>query len=78
MIILTKYTVVDKTNPKEQINKDNDSNKEFSFRALNSLTANGIISTEIYDKRDNFDFDIVNSPSGMRCPSCYILWCTDF
>ena len=30
---------------------------------LNLCISNGTVSTNIYDKRDNFDFGIVNSPS---------------
>ena len=29
---------------------------------LNLCISNGTVSTEIYDKRDDFDFDIVNFP----------------
>ena len=29
---------------------------------LNLCISNGIVSTKIYDKRDDFDFDIVNFP----------------
>ena len=29
---------------------------------LNLCTSNGTVSTKIYDKRDDFDFDIVNFP----------------
>ena len=29
---------------------------------LNHCISNGIVSTKIYDKRDHFDFDIVNFP----------------
>ena len=29
---------------------------------LNLCTSNGTVSTKIYDKRDDFDFDIVNVP----------------
>ena len=37
--------------------------------------ANGTVSTKIYDKRDDFDFDIVNFPlSGWRCPPAYLIW----
>ena len=30
---------------------------------LNLSISNGTVATKIYDKRDNFDFDIVNFPS---------------
>ena len=38
---------------------------------LNLCISNGTVSTKIYDKRDDFDFDIVNFPFfffGWRCP----------
>ena len=37
---------------------------------------NHLISTSIYDKQDDFDFDVVNFPFfGWRCLSCYTIWC---
>ena len=33
-----------------------------SFFDLNLCVSNGTVSTKIYDKRDDFDFDIVNFP----------------
>ena len=35
---------------------------EALFLDLNLCISNGTVSTKIYDKRDNFDFDIVNFP----------------
>ena len=32
------------------------------FLDLNLCISNGTVSTKIYDKRDDFDFDIVNFP----------------
>ena len=43
-----------------QINKANASDTEATFLDLNLLIHNDIVSTKIYDKRDDFDFDIVN------------------
>ena len=43
---------------------------------LNLCIANGTVSTKIYDKRDDFDFNIVNlfPFSGWRCPPAYLIW----
>ena len=38
------------------------SDTEAPFLDLNLCISNGTVSTKIYDKRDDFDFDIVNSP----------------
>ena len=35
---------------------------EASFLDLNLSITNGIVSSKIYDKRDDFNFDIVNNP----------------
>ena len=45
-----------------QLNKVNTSDKEAAFLDLHLSIANDIVSTKIYDKRDDFDFEIVNSP----------------
>ena len=45
-----------------QLNKANTSDKEASFLDLHLSISNDIVSTKIYDKRDNFDFEIVNFP----------------
>ena len=46
-----------------QLNKANSSDTEALFLDLNlSSISNGTISTKIYDKRDDFDFDIVIFP----------------
>ena len=45
-----------------QLNKDNFSDTEAPFLDLNLSISNGTVSTKIYDKRDDFDFDIVNFP----------------
>ena len=43
-----------------QLNKANTS--EAAFLDLYLSISNDIVSTEIYDKRDDFDFEIVNFP----------------
>ena len=47
--------------PKELcLNKTNESNISAPFLDLDLSISNGIISSKIYDKRDDFNFDIVN------------------
>ena len=45
-----------------QLNKANFSDAEAPFLDLNLLVTNGIISSKIYDKQDDFNFEIVNFP----------------
>ena len=45
-----------------QLNKANASDTEAAFLVLNLSIHNDTFSTKIYDKRDDFDFDIVNFP----------------
>ena len=45
-----------------QLNKSNSSDTDAPFLDLNLFISNGTVSTKVYDKRDNFDFDIVNIP----------------
>ena len=45
-----------------QLNKANVSDTEASFLDLHLSISDGCVQTKIYDKRDNFDFDIVNFP----------------
>ena len=44
------------------LNKANTSDTEAPFLDLHVSISNDIVSTKIYDKRDDFDFDIVNFP----------------
>ena len=46
--------------PELQLNKANTSDTDVPF--LHLYISNGFISSKIYDKRDEFDFDIVNFP----------------
>ena len=48
--------------PELQLNKANISDTEAPFLDLHLSFANGFVSSKIYDKRDEFDFDIVNIP----------------
>ena len=45
-----------------QLNKANASDTEAAFLDLHLSISNDIISTKIYDKHDDFDFEIVNFP----------------
>ena len=51
--------------PELQLNKANTSDTEAPFLDLHCIISisNGSISSKIYDKRDDFDFDIVNPTS---------------
>ena len=53
--------MVDRIYPTElQLNRANST--EAPFLDLNLCISNGTVSNKIYDKRDDFDFDIVNFP----------------
>ena len=47
---------------KFQLNKANTSDTEAAFLDLRLSISNDVVSTKIYDKRDDFDFEIVNFP----------------
>ena len=48
--------------PELQLNKANASDTKAAFLDLHLSISNDIVSTKIYDKRDDFDFEIVNFP----------------
>ena len=48
--------------PELQLNKANNADTEAPFLDLHLSISNGFVSSKIYDKRDDFDFDIVNFP----------------
>ena len=48
--------------PELQLNKANTSDTEAPFLDLHLSISNGFVSSKSYDKRDDFDFDIVNFP----------------
>ena len=48
--------------PELQLNKANTSDTEAPFLDIHLSISNGFLSSKIYDKRDDFDFDIVNFP----------------
>ena len=45
-----------------QVNKANTSDTEAAFLDLHLSISNDIVSTKNYDKRDDFDIEIVNFP----------------
>ena len=54
-------TMVNQIYPSElQLNKANTSDTEAVFLELHLSISNDIVSTKIYDKRDDFDFEIIN------------------
>ena len=46
--------------PELQMNKANTSDTGDPFLDFHISISNGFVSSKIYDKRDDFDFDIVN------------------
>ena len=56
-----------------QLNKANSSDTEAPFLDLNLSITKGIVSSKIYDKQDDFNFEIVNFPflngDDLRSPS---------
>ena len=58
-----------------ELNTANTSDNEAAFLDLHLSITNDIVSTKIYDKRDDFDSDFVNFPFfRWRRSSLYILW----
>ena len=56
-------SMVNRIYPSElQLNKANVSDTEALFLDLHLSISDGFVQTKIYDKRDDFDFDIVNFP----------------
>ena len=45
-----------------QLNKTNTSDTKATFLDLHLSISNDIVSTQLFDKRDDFDFEIVNCP----------------
>ena len=57
------YSMVSQIYPSElKLNKANTSNTEAAFIDLHLSISDNIVSTNIYDKCDDFDFKIVNFP----------------
>ena len=51
--------------PELQLNKANSSDTEAPCLDLHLSDSNGFVLSKIYDKRDDFDFDLVNFPFWM-------------
>ena len=70
------FDQMDRIYPTElQLNRTNSSDTEASFLDLNLCISYSTVSTKIYDKRDDFDFGIVNFHfSGWRCAPAYLIW----
>ena len=67
--------MVDRIYPTElQSNRANSSDTETRCLDFNLYISNGTVSTKIYDKRDDFDFDSQFPFSGWRCPPAYLIW----
>ena len=63
LIILILNKMVGQIYPTElQLNKAKSSDTEAPFLYLNLSITNGIVSSKIYDKRDDFSFETVNFP----------------
>ena len=56
-------TMVTQIYPSEiQLNKANTSDTEAAFLDLHLPISNDVVSAKIYDKRDDFDFEIIDFP----------------
>ena len=65
--------------PELQSIKANTSDTEAPLLDLHLSISNGFVSSKIYDKRDDFDFDVVNFPHfGWRCSTSSLLWSVYF
>ena len=64
--------------PELQLNKANSSDTEAPCLDLHLSISNGYVSSKIYDKRDDFEFDIVNSFFEWRCSTLSLLWSVYF
>ena len=57
-----------------RLNKANSSDTEAQFLDLSLFKTNGVVSSKIYDKQDDFNFEVVNFPiSWWRCSSLSFL-----
>ena len=64
---------------KLQLNKANSSDTEAPFLDLNLSITDGIVSSKIYDKRNDFNFEIVNFLFlGGDVPRSPSIWCIYF
>ena len=62
-----------------QLHKADSTVTDALFLDLHLLISNGFVSSNIYDKRDDFEFDTVYFPFfGWRSSACPFLWCLHF
>ena len=63
MLVLNKYTKINSNKniyPSElQLNRANVSDTKATFLDLHLSISNGFVKTKFFDKRDDFDFDVV-------------------
>ena len=64
--------------PELQLNKANTSDTEDPLFDLNLYISNGFVSSKIYEKRDDFEFDIVNFPFWIAMFPVPLLWSVYF
>ena len=57
MATITNF-VIQRQHSELQLNKANTADTEAPFLDLHLSISNGFVSSKIYDKRDDFDFDI--------------------
>ena len=57
--------------PELQLNKANTINTKAAFLDLHISIANGFVSSKVYVKSDDFDFDIVNMDGNVPCRASY-------
>ena len=60
--LLNRFSVNQIYSHELQLNNANTTNSEAPFLDLHLSIANGFVSSKIYDKHNDFDFDIVNFP----------------
>ena len=63
--------------PELQLNKANSSDTEAAFMDIHVSIVDGFVSCKIYDKRDDFGFEIVNFPfldGAVPCAASYSVY----
>ena len=56
------------------LSRANSSDTEVPFLDLNPCICNGAVSPGVYDKRDDFGFDVVETLFGMAVSPAYLVW----
>ena len=73
--------MVNQNPPELQWKKATATDTESPFLDLHLSIANGFVSSKLYDKRDDFDLDIVNFPfldGEVPRRASYGVWCIHF